>query len=451
MANGFVNPYQTQLSGLQQKQALAQALMQRGMSAPGMQTPLSSLANIATAIMGAKQYGALGTQQEELAKKQADQQRLEMARALSAYRGDQPYQAETFGPEDVLPQGLKTMGTGQNRSALVQALAESTNPAYQQAALTQMLQPTLMEKAQAKAAAEGGGPFGGTNIQAQAFNNIVAYETKKRAGQQTTPQEDVAYRLAIQQVSMPKYTTTASGETIQYPGINVAGLTSPVGMPQQPQVTPGQTMPQTLQQPMPSGTGAQVISRKSTPGIEQMDKQFGKEWAQFNASGGFADTQKQINQIGGAIDELKTGKATTGGVSGYALSMLPEFAGKAIAPELAAVKQRVEDVVQRNLRAILGAQFTENEGNRLIARAFDPQLKPEENIYRLEMLQRQMMDAARAKQEAGAYFDQYGTLQGFRGKVYSATDFSPEVLFGDVKPQSTDQTNSGGVKFLGFE
>ena len=115
--------------------------MQRGMTPQGYQTPLSSVANIASAMMGAKQLGGLSQQEQDLAKQKEEQQRLEMSRALSSYRGDTPYQADTFGPEDQLPQGLMNQGTQQNRGALVEALAGSSNPQYQNIALEQMLKP----------------------------------------------------------------------------------------------------------------------------------------------------------------------------------------------------------------------------------------------------------------------------------------------------------------------
>jgi hypothetical protein len=86
-------------------------------------------------------------------------------------------------------------------------------------------------------------------------------------------------------------------------------------------------------------------------------------------------------------------------------------------------KQRVEEVVQRNLRVLLGAQFTEREGERLIARAFDARLGAKENAARLRKLMTQMKTAADQKEGMSRYFEQNGTLMGYRGPRPNVNDF----------------------------
>lgn len=99
-----------------------------------------------------------------------------------------------------------------------------------------------------------------------------------------------------------------------------------------------------------------------------------------------------------------------------------------------ATRARIQEVVQRNLRLILGAQFTRREGEMLLARAFDPNQQESENLYRLKLLREQITKAAQAKQEAGQYFDKHGTLVGWKGHELTFDDL-PEALRG-----STDET-----------
>ena len=90
-------------------------------------------------------------------------------------------------------------------------------------------------------------------------------------------------------------------------------------------------------------------------------------------------------------------------------------------------KEQVQEIAQRNLRLILGPQFTAKEGEALINRVYNPALPQSVNVKRLELLQEQMTSAAKTKQEAVDYYNANGTLKGFKGKLYNnASDFLNE-------------------------
>ena len=140
MPSTYQNPYQTGMSGLQRRQMMSQALMQQSLNnTGGVQSPLSSIANIASAMIGANNVNSLGREQTNLAQEQENRRKKELANAVSAYREDTPYQAETFGPEDQLPPGLMNQGAGKNQDALLSALLQSSDPNLQTAALKGML------------------------------------------------------------------------------------------------------------------------------------------------------------------------------------------------------------------------------------------------------------------------------------------------------------------------
>lgn len=165
---------------------------------------------------------------------------------------------------------------------------------------------------------------------------------------------------------------------------------------------------------------------EQTPGREKADKIYAEDFVKWT-TGGFADTMKNLTQLQQSLGSLESGEVETGFIQG----ITPDTFKAATNPELLDMKQSVEEVVQRNLREILGAQFTEKEGERLISRAFDDKLPTETNIKRINRLITQVRDAALAKQEAAEYFNKYGTLTGFEGKTYSASDFSPSSMFGE--------------------
>jgi hypothetical protein len=161
-----------------------------------------------------------------------------------------------------------------------------------------------------------------------------------------------------------------------------------------------------------------------TVGQKAVDREFGKEYADYQAAGGSADVEKQLNQLRQVSTELGTkGNDYTGPIRGA----IPDFARAATNPEAVNAKNQVEEVVQRNLRAVLGAQFTQVEGERLIARAYNDRLKPEQNKKRVDALTKQIEIAAKTKEDAARYFEQNGTLSGWKGRMPSLSDFDSAI------------------------
>lgn len=178
---------------------------------------------------------------------------------------------------------------------------------------------------------------------------------------------------------------------------------------------------------------------KPTAGQEATDKKFGEEYQEF-ATGGFADAEKNLTQIKEITQRLKNGEPLTGNLTQF----IPSDSMQAfIDPTAVDAKEQVEDVVQRNLRLLLGAQFTQKEGERLIARSYNPQLSPEKNAVRLERLSKAMEKALTAKKEAAAYFEENnGTLAGFKG----TSNFSISDLESALDDSNLDDKKKGDAQ-----
>lgn len=186
-------------------------------------------------------------------------------------------------------------------------------------------------------------------------------------------------------------------------------------------------------EPFKRSTGTTV--NVGTKGQTEFDKVFAKEAAEFMALGGFADVEKSLDQLKNVSKALESGRELTGPVVGN----VPDFVNQFINPEAIDVREQVEEVAQRNLRVILGGQFSEKEGENLIKRAFNPRLGQKENKRRVDRLIKQISDAALAKQESIKYFQLNGTLKGFTGKIYTKADFTPEVVYGTDEKDSQNQ------------
>lgn len=185
-----------------------------------------------------------------------------------------------------------------------------------------------------------------------------------------------------------------------------------------------------------SRAGAPTISNyvmPSTPGQEAADKKFAGDFIDF-VTGGYADVQKQLDQLREASAALGSGRA----ISGPIIGNVPDAVLAATNPQAVATKEAIQEVAQRNLRLILGAQFTEKEGERLIARVFNPRLSEAENKKRVDRLIRQIETAAQAKLDAAEYFQQHGSLTGWKGRLPRLSDFEPDFVKKEPQAPSVD-------------
>jgi hypothetical protein len=160
-----------------------------------------------------------------------------------------------------------------------------------------------------------------------------------------------------------------------------------------------------------------------TPGQKKMDEAFAPinlEWL----SGGGPDMGSQIASLATVARQLEEGEVN---LTGLDVGMLPDVVNYFINPMAIAARDNVEAVVQRNLRLILGPQFTAKEGERLIARAYNPDLPEAENASRVRRLLLQMTTAAAQKQAMSDYFMKNGTLKDWTGTMPTIGDFEKAI------------------------
>ena len=124
-----------------------------------------------------------------------------------------------------------------------------------------------------------------------------------------------------------------------------------------------------------------------------------------------------------AISELKENK----GLLGKSGPLAGLFAGTAVQdvinPEASAIQDRINRVVMGSLKATLGAAFTQEEGRRVLEATFNPRQSPEENAKRLESLIGELEKQAEAKEKAAEYFEEYGTMRGYKGPYFEEFGF----------------------------
>ena len=183
-----------------------------------------------------------------------------------------------------------------------------------------------------------------------------------------------------------------------------------------------------------------------SPGQKKVDETYAVQY--FEYMKGSADTEKQLDQLALALNTLQTSK--DGSITGRRVAAL-DAAGKLayVDPEAQKVYDQVTEVVQRNLRLVLGAQFTEREGERLIARAYNPALGQEENARRVKALMTQIKTAHEVQKQMAEYFRaNNGSLQGYdvsqedlAASLYNMFPENDEVEY-ESEGSNNDQLNS---------
>lgn len=167
-------------------------------------------------------------------------------------------------------------------------------------------------------------------------------------------------------------------------------------------------------------------SQPVTPGQEALDKEYAKTYVEWT-QGGDADAVSQISKIGEVANRLENIETTGENLTGPGVGATPDAVNSIFNPAAINARETVEEVVQRNLRALLGAQFTAKEGEQLIARAFNPRLPEAENAARLRRLEAAMKAAAESKRAQAEYFETHGTLTGYQGKKWTLSDFEAAI------------------------
>ena len=135
-----------------------------------------------------------------------------------------------------------------------------------------------------------------------------------------------------------------------------------------------------------------------------------------------ATVYNNIANVRNALNVLQSGE----NVSGLDVGLLKDYdwLQSGIFPAAANFKADIRDIVFQGLREKLGAQFTEREGDRLVAAAFNQNLSEEDNYARVQRLLDASMMVYEAKEGMSQYFNEFGTLDGYQSNapdVYEIT------------------------------
>lgn len=166
-----------------------------------------------------------------------------------------------------------------------------------------------------------------------------------------------------------------------------------------------------------------------SPGQKKVDEAFGQTLVKWQ-TGEKQQAEANISNLDNKLQRLASGKED---VSGKAIGLTPDVLKPIIFPQATGFLDEVSDIVYQSLRATLGAQFTEQEGKRLIAATFNQALPEEFNIPRLQKLSAKIKAIYNSKQKAIDYYSQQGTLKGYKEEPSGFNDILDSVLFDEFQ------------------
>ena len=172
-----------------------------------------------------------------------------------------------------------------------------------------------------------------------------------------------------------------------------------------------------------------------TPGQKKTDEAFSKIFTDW----GFGEKQQaeaNIRNLDNKLALLATGREN---VSGKDIALTPDKLKPILHPQATGFLDEVSDIVFQSLKATLGAQFTEQEGKRLVAATFNQALPEELNLPRLQRLLAKIKSVYQSKQDAIDYYNQNNTLAGFTQETSSFDDILDAVYFDELNLLSKEQ------------
>ena len=149
-----------------------------------------------------------------------------------------------------------------------------------------------------------------------------------------------------------------------------------------------------------------------TPGQKAADEAWGKDYAAWVAGGGAQGLRNKLQQIASLQQELRNA-GTPGTLSGPLVGRSPKLARQLVNERSLTMENDARAIVTATLRQILGAQFTEKEGERIFNQSFDPTLTEEANAHNLQRILKENLTNAAGRVAAASFYEKNGTLQGF--------------------------------------
>jgi hypothetical protein len=167
---------------------------------------------------------------------------------------------------------------------------------------------------------------------------------------------------------------------------------------------------------------------EGTVGQKKVDQDYAKDYLDWTTSGK-PTLEKNLSLLEEARKELASPEGSN--LSGRFIGRAPEILKS---QDAIRVRDNVQQAAQGSLRAVLGAQFTENEGKRIMEKAFNPNVSPEENVKKLDTAIAELKAHARNADQKAAHYEKNGSLKGLK----TISDLQDSASMQSAAPMDAD-------------
>lgn len=181
-----------------------------------------------------------------------------------------------------------------------------------------------------------------------------------------------------------------------------------------------------------------------TPGEEETDKRFAEDYKIWRAMGDYGTANESLRRAEKALDKLRTSDTISGPVIGRSGELIRQIVNE----DSLTAQTDIEKNIVMTLRPILGAQFTQQEGEALVRRTYDPRLSEQANIEKVESLIRELRSKAIAKEAAARFWEEKVPVPGQPGVTRprgTLSGFAPDrIKTVQDEYDATEQKQRGG-------
>ena len=183
--------------------------------------------------------------------------------------------------------------------------------------------------------------------------------------------------------------------------------------------------------------------------LKKLNDETAKDYADFSDEGGNHMMEMNMRSIRKVITELKK----PGNTGGRGIDFFGETLKKAYDHmtdgNSVAMQQQIDLITQANLKATLGAQFTENEAKMFLQRSYDPQLSDEQNVDKLRQALESIMTRAESRKSRFMYFEKNNySMAGFM--INNPSAFSSQSPGTNPDDPNSVDTKSGNKAKIGI-
>lgn len=144
-------------------------------------------------------------------------------------------------------------------------------------------------------------------------------------------------------------------------------------------------------------------------GSKELEKKIASKYADWSAGGGRSGIESSLVKLNEVANKLETGKISTGGMTTFIPGLNSDTVQSAINPEMVNTKIEAQSALNSVLRQTLGAQFTAQEGDRVMRQIWDDKQTPQANAKKIRMkISELRSNALSAERE----FSKFGFMEG---------------------------------------